>query len=307
MRRLAAIALVLAVAAAGTVSLGAEAKGPQPGIRYFDDPTYGHENAFMFLGAKWRSTSLTYGFTNRTPDLSVEQVDAAIAAAFAAYSNVTNLTFTHVADCGTPVGDPGCQTPQLRILFADGAHGDDEPFDGPNGVLAHAASPGSGEGGDTHFDEAESWTVQDLTVVAMHEFGHALGLDHTQASNCPGPDGRLALMCPIYKDQTGLEPDDIAGIQALYGVNTPPTDGVTVSVAGRGSVTSVPAGISCPGVCSSVFAAGQSVTLRADRSGRRWVFKGWGGACSAAGRTDTCTITADGAQSVTATFKKRRR
>ncbi len=165
---------------------------------------------FVLQGSKWNKTHLTYGYQNFTPDLTQAQTRTAIAQAFGLWSAVTPLTFTEV-----PMGS----NPDIVIRFVAGNHGDGNNFDGPGGVLAHAYYPPPGGGalaGDTHFDEAETWSVNlpasgiDLVTVAGHEFGHALGLAHSQVNG--------ALMYAYYGGpHRKVEADDIAGIQALYG------------------------------------------------------------------------------------------
>lgn len=76
---------------------------------------------------------------------------------------------------------------------------------------------------------------------------------------------------------------------------------VTTAGAGSGSVTSNPAGISCTsngGDCVQAFASGAVVTLSAVAASGS-IFDGWSGACSG---TDSCVVTMDTAQAVTAAF-----
>ena len=74
--------------------------------------------------------------------------------------------------------------------------------------------------------------------------------------------------------------------------------GVVKNGAGGGTITSSPAGIDCGGTCAASFTTGTVVTLTATTDGTS-TFMGWSGACSGTGE---CTVTVDGAKSVTATF-----
>lgn len=180
-------------------------KAPRCGVS--DISRYGH-----FPGKpKWEKRLITYRITLYTPDLTQSQVDTTIAQAFKLYSDVIPLNFKQIYS----------GTADIMILFKGGYHGDFYPFDGRGGVLAHANSPGRNQGGDTHFDDDETWTLTqrgvNLLLVAAHEFGHALGLDHSRDRN--------ALMFPTYKyvNTNGyrLPDDDRRGVQALYGSRTP--------------------------------------------------------------------------------------
>ena len=165
---------------------------------------------FVAQGNKWPNTNLRYGFQEFTPDLTQAEIRAAISTALSYWAAVTPLTFTEVAFAANP---------EIKIRFVGGDHGDGSPFDGASGVLAHAYYPppnGGDIAGDSHFDEAETWSVNlppsgiDLYTVAAHEFGHALGLAHSTVSG--------ALMYPYYGGpHRFLAQDDIDGIQSIYG------------------------------------------------------------------------------------------
>ena len=89
-------------------------------------------------------------------------------------------------------------------------------------------------GGDAHFDDAETWTINslkgtNLLQTAAHEFGHSLGLSHSDQVGFYHL-GLLrshfvfrqfsALMAPFYRgyeSKVKLDEDDVRAIQALYG------------------------------------------------------------------------------------------
>ena len=82
---------------------------------------------------------------------------------------------------------------------------------------------------------------------------------------------------------------------------TPSSYALVVNVAGSGTVTSSPGGISCGSDCSDTYASGTSVTLTATAASG-YVFSGWSASGVTCPTTAACTIPMTAARNVTATF-----
>ncbi|XP_051692184.2 matrix metalloproteinase-25 [Oryctolagus cuniculus] len=172
---------------------------------------------YALSGSVWPKRTLTWRVRSfpRSSRLSQETVRTLLSYALAVWGAESGLTFHEV--------DARHQEPDIHIDFARAYHQDSYPFDGLGGTLAHAFFPGEHPiSGDTHFDDEETWTFgskdgegTDLFAVAVHEFGHALGLGHSSAPN--------SIMRPFYQGPVGdpdkyrLSQDDIEGLQQLYG------------------------------------------------------------------------------------------
>ncbi|KAK3726615.1 hypothetical protein QZH41_010980 [Actinostola sp. cb2023] len=135
---------------------------------------------YTLHGTYWRKKDITYRIKGYTSDITVADQHRIYKWAFEQWNKASKITVTEA-----PRDIPDDKV-DILIDWKRGYHGDGYPFDGPGGTLAHAFYPHNNKGiaGDAHFDDGERYTTRrsdgvNLDWVALHEFGHSLGLDHS--------------------------------------------------------------------------------------------------------------------------------
>uniref|UniRef100_A0A8C5S717 Peptidase metallopeptidase domain-containing protein n=1 Tax=Laticauda laticaudata TaxID=8630 RepID=A0A8C5S717_LATLA len=166
-------------------------------------------------GSVWTKRSISWKVKSypQRARLSRETMRVLIYYALKVWSEAIPLTFHEV----------GGHTADISVEFLQLDHHDSYPFDGPGGMVAHAFFLRDPQrAGTVHFDGDEEWTFRspddfgiDLFAVAIHEFGHSLGLAHSSTKH--------SIMHPYYQGPVGdplqyqLHMEDHAEIQKLYG------------------------------------------------------------------------------------------
>jgi len=151
-----------------------------------------------------------------------------VSSAFDAWSAVANLTFVEKPDPNVDYRGLGADTVDIRISGVIPATSE---------ILGSSFFPpvyGGAGAGDIQLSSTANWRLSSASgpgisvyLVAVHEIGHTLGLQHPGCGNppaCPdlgpyvGDPISSRLMSPVYNASlAGPQRDDIAGIQYLYG------------------------------------------------------------------------------------------
>ncbi|MEW6296986.1 MAG: matrixin family metalloprotease [Thermodesulfobacteriota bacterium] len=158
------------------------------------------DDAARDAAATWSNAGSQFRFTSQSINPSANPC---------AHADGVNTVAFRPTLCGRPFGDALAVT-FLVIDSATGAFLDTD-------VLFDAGRTWSTYPGPLQRNALGLVTVYDFHRVAIHEFGHVLGLDH------PDDFGQsvVAIMNSRVSDLDALQLDDISGIQAAYPTSAP--------------------------------------------------------------------------------------
>ncbi len=171
------------------------------------------ENAFAIWNEQMARVQVTW--SEAAPGTPAQEGDGVTSIQFG--STIYGESFDSSTLAITLVDSSGAQMTECDVIFNTNFR-----FDSYRGPM--------------QFDS--QGTLYDLHRIALHEFGHVLGLDHPDQAKPPQKVN--AIMNSHIGDIDGLQADDIAGIQALYGkppLAPPPTgNGHLANISTRAQV-----------------------------------------------------------------------
>jgi Matrixin. len=183
---------------------------------------------YVLTNSKWAESSVPVVYTSSVPSA----YKTAIGNASKTWSQAgANIAFHNSSST----------TNAVNISFVDKLppmSGEPAPWDAVAGTynLVYSSNNSRYYSSDIRFKSGAGWSSSvgpDLESVALHEFGHALGLGHTQILNYT--KSIMWTTTPPVVNRRNLLSDDIAGIKAKYGTHKSssinPTGNVFVSAS----------------------------------------------------------------------------
>ncbi len=148
------------------------------------------------------------------------------------WNSLADINFVANASASAEVGDGNGVN---NVFFSGNVYGDS--FGDALAITVSNASPTTGtlSESDVVFDSGRAWnsyrgalrqstltggTLYDLRRVAIHEFGHVLGLSHPDAAG----QSVTAIMNSRISDLDTVQQDDINGVRTIYGPYTAVAD-----------------------------------------------------------------------------------
>jgi predicted Zn-dependent protease len=149
----------------------------------------------------------TWDLISDSPDIEGQKREVlALKRAFLKWALVIPVKFKYVEENG-----------DISITFSS----TDNYFKNSPNALAYAFVGTMSQAIDLVFNESYRWVLNrevgnnqyDAEIVAIHEIGHVLGLNHSQMSD-------LDVMWPVYNKISDLSANDITRMQAIWGVRS---------------------------------------------------------------------------------------
>ena len=184
------------------------------------------DQKYVLYSYQWPAgtTTLTYSFADLSIPADGDRDDlfglklsegdrAIVREAIAAWEAVCGIDFVEVDDSASA---------NIRIGWQP--YGDSDGVGGSWGIATSWFVGGTTTEVGITFDPHEPWNDESFYDTALHEIGHAMGIDHSDVLNAV----MSGLPATPYADQIGrdqLTPDDIAAARALYGSPLQATDG----------------------------------------------------------------------------------
>ncbi len=222
-------------------------------------------SGYVLAGYSWANHTASYGYNAAGKPSSLGGDLAAVQASANTWSTAgANFSFT------------GGGTTTVSAGACDGTH------DGVNtvgwkqqsGSILAVTCTLYGGANEAEFDMQISpgwnWTTGsavnvDLQSVVTHEFGHALGLNHSTNSS--------AVMYASYTAGTlkrSLTADDLAGLTAIYGTGSGSTTTTTATATPTKTSTPTPTATAAPAVKAAITSPAAGTTLTTSTTNFAW-------------------------------------